>query len=255
MLVFDRIAKTWPGGARALDDVSFVVPRGAFVVLLGPSGAGKSTLLRMVNGLVSPSSGAVVVDGLPVRRDTLAAVRRRVAMVHQQFNLVERLSVAANILSGAVAAVPGWRAALWWYPPELRRRAWELCRAVGLTEREFFRRAATLSGGQQQRVGIARALILEPALLLADEPVASLDPVIAREVLALLRDLARARGTTVLCSLHQIDLARDFADRIVGLGGGRVVFDGPPEALTETAIARIYGAAMVRRPAPELVPA
>ncbi|WP_114374980.1 phosphonate ABC transporter, permease protein PhnE [Elioraea thermophila] len=219
MLVFDRIGKTWPGGARALDDVSFVVPRGAFVVLLGPSGAGKSTLLRMVNGLVSPSSGAVVVDGIPVQRDTLTAVRRRVAMVHQQFNLVERLSVAANILSGAVAVVPGWRVALWWYPPDLRRRAWELCRAVGLTEREFFRRAATLSGGQQQRVGIARALILEPALLLADEPVASLDPVIAREVLALLRELARARGTTVLCSLHQIDLARDFADRIVGLGG------------------------------------
>ncbi|MCS6854916.1 MAG: phosphonate ABC transporter ATP-binding protein [Elioraea sp.] len=252
MLVFDRITKTWPGGVRALDDVSFVVPRGAFVVLLGPSGAGKSTLLRMANGLVSPSSGAVVVDGIPVRRDTLPAVQRRVAMVHQQFNLVERLSVAANILSGAVAAVPAWRALLWWYPPSLRRRAWELCRAVGLSEREFFRRTATLSGGQQQRVGIARALILEPALLLADEPVASLDPMIAREILALLRDLARARGTSVLCSLHQIDLARDFADRIVGLSEGRAVFDGPPKALDEAAIGRIYGAATQRQDAPAL---
>lgn len=110
----------------------------------------------MVNGLVSPSSGAVVVDGIPVQRDTLTAVRCRVAMVHPQFNLVERLSVAANILSGAVAAVPCWRAALWWYPPALRRRAWELCRAVGLTEREFFHRAATLSGGQHSSGSASR---------------------------------------------------------------------------------------------------
>lgn len=197
MLVFDRVGKTWPGGARALDDVAFAVPRGGFVVLLGPSGAGKSTLLRMVNGLVELSAGKVIVEGIVVERRTLPEIRRRVAMIHQQFNLVDRLSVVANILSGAVASVPAWRAFLRWYPPELRRPAWDLCQAVGLSERELFRRAAFLSGGQQQRVGIARALILEPLLLLADEPVASLDPVIARDVLALLRDLACGRGATV----------------------------------------------------------
>jgi phosphonate transport system ATP-binding protein len=243
MLAFEAVGKTWPGGARALRSVSFSVAAGEFVVLLGPSGAGKSTLLRMVNGLAEPSEGAVRFDGAAVTRGSLPAIRRRVAMIHQSFNLVDRLSVASNILSGAVAATPAWRAFGWWYPPALRARAWALAQRVGLDADQLFRRVSALSGGQQQRVGIARALVLQPALILADEPVASLDPVVSRDVLALLRDVARERGAAVLCSLHQVDLARDFADRIVATAGGETVFDGPPEALDDVALTRIYGAA------------
>lgn len=241
MILFDKVGLRFAGGAAALDGVALEIPRGEFCVVLGPSGAGKSTLLRTVNGLASPTEGAVWLNGVRLTPKTLPALRPRIGMIHQQFNLVPRLDVATNVLSGALSAVPLWRALLGLFPAELQRRACELLADVGLEEEHLARRADELSGGQQQRVGIARAFMLDPAVVLADEPVASLDPPAGRRVLGLLKRQARERGATVLCTLHQIELAREFADRIVGLAGGRVVFDGPPAALDANAVLRIYG--------------
>ena len=253
-LSFAHLVRRFPDGVRALDDVSFDVPNGEFCVVLGRSGSGKTTLLRSVNGLTELDGGTVRLGETAMSRSTLRDIRRRVAMVHQSFDLVERASVAANVLSGAVAEAPAWRVHLGWYPAHLRARACAVLHRVGLDEIHLPRRAAALSGGQQQRVGIARALLLDPEVILADEPVASLDPAISREILTLLRDVARERGATVLCSLHQTDLARDFADRIVGMRHGRVVFDGPPARFDAAAEAALYGAAdMPTRPAPRLI--
>jgi phosphonate transport system ATP-binding protein len=239
-LSFRDLRKVYPDGVAALDGVSADVPRGQFCVVLGPSGSGKSTLLRVVNGLTSLTAGKMTLGDLPLTPANLRTIRRKVAMVHQLFNLTERASVAANVLAGAVAEVPFWRVALGWYPEHLRARACEVVARVGLDEIHLSRRAVALSGGQQQRVGIARAFLLRPEVILADEPVASLDPAISREVLGLLREAAREQGATVLCSLHQTDLAREFADRIIGMRKGRVVFDGPPHLFDARAEAALY---------------
>ncbi|MGX0904723.1 phosphonate transport system ATP-binding protein [Roseovarius sp. MBR-79] len=239
-LSFRGLRKVYADGVAALDGVTAHVARGEFCVVLGPSGSGKSTLLRAVNGLTDLTEGEMVLGDTALTPKTLHSIRRRVAMVHQQFNLVDRVSVAANVLSGAVAEVPGWRAMLGWYPPALRQRTCDVVARVGLDEMHLTRRASALSGGQQQRVGIARALLLKPEIILADEPVASLDPAISREVLGLLREAAREQGATVLCSLHQTDLAREFADRIIGMRRGRVVFDGKPALFDARAEAELY---------------
>jgi phosphonate transport system ATP-binding protein len=238
-------------GTVALKTVSLHIPHGQFCVVLGASGAGKSTLLRMANGLVRPTSGAVHVDGTGVTPSALADIRPRIGMIHQQFNLVLRASVASNVLAGALPALPLWRALPGLFPEAMRRKACELVEAVGLQEQHLRRRASELSGGQQQRVGIARAFMLDPSLVLADEPVASLDPQASREILALLKRQASERGTTVMCSLHQVDLARTFADRIVALRDGTIVFDGPPEAFDPSASAVVvYGSGARPSPAP-----
>ncbi|HZF45795.1 MAG TPA: phosphonate ABC transporter ATP-binding protein [Sphingomonadaceae bacterium] len=248
---FEGIGKIWPDGTRALDSVNLSVPTGQFCVLLGHSGAGKSTLLRCVNGLETPSEGQVLIGGQPVNRRSLPGLRRRIAMVHQHFGLVGRSSGAANVTAGAVAQLPLWRVLAGAYPAALQRRACAMLEAVGLEEAHLRRRAEQLSGGQQQRLGIARAFMADPAIILADEPVASLDPALGREVLELLKAQASENGTTVLCSLHQLDLARAFADRIVALHCGRVIFDGPPEQLCERDLAVIYTRA---EPAPVFEP-
>ena len=240
MLAFDQVEKTYPDGTRVLNSVSFAVPAGQFCVLLGASGAGKSTLLRTVNGLVSPSAGRVCVDGVEVSAATLKTLRPRIGMIHQAFNLTPRTSAAVNVISGALPDIPAWRAALHLFPEHYVRRASALIEAVGLDEVHLARRVEGLSGGQQQRIGIARAFMLEPKLILADEPVASLDPKSSREVLELLKAQAGLSGAAVLCSLHQIDLARTDADRIVALSRGRIVFDGAPEALEPSILNDIY---------------
>lgn len=240
---FDLLGKRYGDGTVALDDVTLSVPRGQFCVILGPSGAGKSTLLRMANGLATPTAGSVEIERVRLSRRTLPKVRRRIGMIHQSFNLVPRLCVATNVMTGALPALPWLRVLTGLFPVELKAKACALIAAVGLEESHLARRADSLSGGQQQRVGIARAFMLDPAIILADEPVASLDPRISADILALIRDQARAGGATVLCSLHQIDLARAFADRIVALSAGRLVFDGPPERLDRAAVAAIYGEA------------
>ena len=240
---FRNIGKRYPDGTRALDDVSLDVPRGQFCVLLGPSGAGKSTLLRMANRLAEPTEGRVIIEGRDLTPRTVKSIRRRIGMIHQSFNLVGRLSVASNIMTGALPALGPTRMLAGLFPETLKTKACMLAASVGLDPPHMSRRADSLSGGQQQRVGIARAFMLDPAIVLADEPVASLDPRISTDIVGLIRDQARVRGATVLCSLHQIELARAFADRIVALRHGRLVFDGTPADLDRNAIRAIYGEA------------
>ncbi len=231
----------YPGGVPALANLSLRVRRGEFVALLGSSGAGKSTLLRVINGLSVPTSGRVRVDGIPVERRNLPSVRRQVATIFQQARLVGRATVLNNILCGALRDLSPWRAALDLWPIESQRRACALLREVGLKESYLYRRADQLSGGEQQRVGIARAFMAAPRLLLADEPVASLDPATSDNILALLQQLARVHACTVLCSLHQVELARKFADRIVALRAGTVVLDCPTATVKADALDNVYG--------------
>ncbi|MFJ3491160.1 phosphonate ABC transporter ATP-binding protein [Leifsonia aquatica] len=231
------------GTTRALDDVTLAVRRGEIVVLLGLSGSGKSTLLRHVDGLERPSSGAVEVLGEQVaalggRR--LRSLRSRVGFIFQQFELVPSLTVLENVLTGSLADLRGPRLGLWSYRRSARLAALGHLDRVGLLD-QAYQRADTLSGGQQQRVAIARALMQDPEILLADEPVASLDPESSDQVMALIREIALDRGLTVLCSLHQVDLALSWADRIVGLRHGRVVLDTPTEGLSKAQVMEIYG--------------
>ncbi len=224
----------------ALRKIDLAFEPGAFTVLLGPSGAGKSTLLRCLNGLARPSEGEVLgPDGLPILR-RLRAHRRETGMVFQQHQLIGRLSVLDNVLIGLLGQRSPWAALLPASRAE-RERALDALDRVGLLDRALTR-ADALSGGQQQRVGIARALAQRPRLILADEPVASLDPVTAARVLDLLARICREDGITAIVSLHQVDFARRYADRIVALAAGAVVFDGPPGLLAEADITRIYGA-------------
>jgi phosphonate transport system ATP-binding protein len=241
-LIFDSVDKRYPDGTVALDQVSFEVPEGQFCVILGPSGAGKSTLLRCVNGLATPSGGRVIVNGTEVAARSLLRLRPTIGMIHQSFNLVARSSVAVNVIAGALPRVSTLRALAGVYPRHLQQKACALVGDVGLSERHLKRRVSELSGGQQQRVGIARAFMLDPAFILADEPVASLDPQTSVDILDLLAREARARGATVLCSLHQIELARAFADRIIAMRAGRVVFDGAPAELLPEVVGDLYGA-------------
>jgi phosphonate transport system ATP-binding protein len=244
----------YPGGIEALARTRLNVERGEFLVLLGASGAGKSTLLRCLNGLVRPSEGAIGASELPQGRLTprhLRAHRRHCGMVFQQHHLIGRQTVLANVLMGALAQHHPLRT-LWPWSREDQLRALQVLDRVGLLEKALAR-ADTLSGGQQQRVGIARALMQSPTLLLADEPVASLDPATAESVMGLLHHICKIDRLTAVISLHQVELARRFADRIVGLRGGQVVFDGPPAALTAEREAALYGFAAAGAPA-ERVP-
>jgi len=248
MIRFDRVSKVWADGSQAISDVSLEIPKGQFCVILGPSGAGKSSLLRTVNGLLLPSSGQVLMDAVAMNKHTQQTIRKRVAMIHQHFNLSPRLSVATNVLAGALPAVGMWRALAGWFDPQDRQRACELIEGVGLSPEHLQRRAGDLSGGQQQRVGIARAFMLNPEVVLADEPVASLDPKISADILGLIKRTAYAHGTTVLCSLHQVDLARQFADRIVGMREGQIVFDGHPDAFTNEEARNLYHGCSIEVP-------
>ena len=239
-VAFRAVSKRFADGTQALKGVSFDVARGAFCVLLGPSGSGKSTLLRCVNGLATPSLGEVRIDGQAVTDKVLPDVRRKVSMIHQQFGLVDRASVAENMMGGALAEIPTWRALVGLYPDHFKAKACALLQSVGLSPEHLQRRAGDLSGGQRQRVGIARALMLDPQIIVADEPVASLDPRISQEIMELLRQAARLRGVTVLCSLHQVALAREHADQIVGLQRGVLIFDSPVGNLSDGDFSDIY---------------
>jgi phosphonate transport system ATP-binding protein len=231
------------GATLALDGASLEVQRGEIVVLLGLSGSGKSTLLRHLDGLEQPSAGTVEVLGQLVPDLTgrrLRTLRSRVGFIFQQFELVPSLTVLENVLTGSLATVRGPRLGLWSYGRAGKLAALGHLDRVGLLDRAY-QRADTLSGGQQQRVAIARALMQDPEILLADEPVASLDPESSDQVMALIREIAVDRGLTVVCSLHQVDLALSWADRIVGLRHGRVVLDTPTEGLSKAQVMEIYG--------------
>jgi phosphonate transport system ATP-binding protein len=240
MVELDNVGVLYPGGTAGLRGVSLRAGAGEFVALLGPSGAGKSSLLRSINGLAPAATGEVRVNGVRVERRTLPSIRRQVATIFQQASLVARASVLANVLSGALRDLPMHRSLLGWWPRSWQARACGLLQEVGLREEHLYRRTSQLSGGEQQRVGIARAFMASPRVLLADEPVASLDPVTSYEILGLLRKLARERGCTVLCSLHQVELARVFADRAIALRQGVLVWDGPMAALEERTVDAVY---------------
>lgn len=242
MLVLDGVEKVF-GRTHAVRAVSLTIPRGQFVGVIGRSGAGKSTMLRMINRLSDPTRGRIRWDGQDItalRGTPLRDWRRRCAMIFQQFNLVGRLDVLNNVLLGRLAHTPIWRA--------LPKFWSEADRATAMAALEQFDiaghaadRAENLSGGQQQRVAICRALLQEPEIVLADEPVASLDPRNTRIVMDALQRINRHYGLTVLCNLHSLDLARTYCDRLVGMAAGQVVFDDVPDALTESAARELYG--------------
>lgn len=242
LLVIENLTKSYDGVTNALDNANVTVRRGEFVSLIGSSGAGKSTLLRCINRLVKPTSGTVVFDGSNIccaRGQKLRHARRRISMVFQHYNLVHRSSVIENVLQGRLGYKKPLEGALGIYTEEEKQQAVDLLKLVGLDCCTYMR-ADQLSGGQQQRVGIARAFLQDPLLVLADEPIASLDPKSSRIVMEHLRWGADERGIAVLASLHQVEYAKEFSDRIVGIRHGKVVFDGTPDELDDAMIASIY---------------
>ena len=239
----ENLSVTYPGGVEALRGVDLSVGKGEFVVIVGLSGAGKSTLLRVLNGLVPATSGSVIIDGTEVvgaSAATLRRVRARTGMIFQTFNLVHRTTVVNNVLMGRLSGVPPWRSTLGLWPAEDREAAMVALERVGIIEKAYVR-ASDLSGGQQQRVGIARALAQEPSLMLADEPVASLDPITSRQVMGDLRRINQELGITTVVNLHFLDLAREYARRLIGLRDGELVYDGDIAEVDEGTFQEIYG--------------
>jgi phosphonate transport system ATP-binding protein len=243
LLNIEGLTKRYPTGDLALDNVDLAVPAGQVLALIGPSGAGKSTLIRCVNRLVEPSAGRIVLDGTTItglRPAALRRARRRMGMIFQEYALVERLTVMENVLSGRLGHVGFWASWFRRFPARDVAAAFALLERVGLAAMAD-KRADALSGGQRQRVGILRALMQDPALLLVDEPTASLDPRTSRQIMRLLVELCAERRLAAVVNIHDVALARQFARRIVGLRAGRVVFDGPPEALGHAELTAIYG--------------
>jgi len=243
ILSIKELTKVYPSGTRALNGITLDIQRGEFVVLIGLSGSGKSTLLRCVNRLVDPSGGTIMFDGVDVtkaRGSELRSVRRKIGMIFQQFNLVRRASVFANVLSGRLGRRPLWRTILFRPTREDIAAAFLNLERVSIVDKAYAR-ADALSGGQQQRVGIARALMQEPDLMLADEPVASLDPATSHSVMKYLEEINKKDGITVICSLHFLSLARRYGTRVIALKDGMVAFDGLPKDIDERRFKEIYG--------------
>ncbi|MCB2053532.1 MAG: phosphonate ABC transporter ATP-binding protein [Geminicoccaceae bacterium] len=243
MLVLEGLTKRYKTGDLALDHVDLEVPKGQVLALIGPSGAGKSTLIRCINRLVEPTEGKVVLNGETISRlgsGGLRRARRRMGMIFQEYALVERLSVMENVLSGRLGYVGFWQSWFRRFPPKDIENAYRLLERVGL-EQFYDKRADELSGGQRQRVGIARALIQDPELLLVDEPTASLDPKTSRQIMRLIRELCAERGLAAIINIHDVALAQQFVERIVGLRQGKMVYDGPPDGLTPEVLTEIYG--------------
>ena len=235
--------KQYGRGELALRGVDLTVPPGQVMALIGPSGAGKSTVIRCVNRLVEPTRGTVRLGGVDITRLSkrrLRLARRRIGMIFQEFALVDRLSVMENVLSGQLGYVGFWASWFRRFPPTTVNRAFELLERVGIAD-QVDKRADQLSGGQRQRVGIARALLQEPEILLVDEPTASLDPKTSRQVMRLLVELADEHGLAAIINIHDVALAKQYVQRIVGLREGVVVFDGAPDRLDDAVLTEIYG--------------
>ncbi|RME69426.1 MAG: phosphonate ABC transporter ATP-binding protein [Chloroflexi bacterium] len=248
MLEIKNLTKVYDDGTVALDNVSFTVQDGEFLVIIGLSGSGKSTLLRCINRLIEPTSGQIILDGVDITAASpaeLRRIRRDIGMIFQHFNLVKRSTVMRNVLAGRLGYVNPWLSLLGIFPKEDKERAWKALELVGIAEKAY-NRADALSGGQQQRVGIARALMQEPKLLLADEPVSALDPATSHSVLKYIELINRERGVTVMCSLHFLSLARTYATRIIALKDGKMMFDGLPEEIDDQRFKEIYGEEAVR---------
>jgi phosphonate transport system ATP-binding protein len=243
MIRFENASVVYPGGVHALKDLTLEIPDAQMMVIVGLSGAGKSTLIRAINGLVPLTSGDVTIDGVSVRKakpKQLREIRSRIGMIFQTFNLVKRTSVLNNVLMGRFHGAGTMRSLLGWYRPEDIEIAMQSLERVGIVEKAYVR-AANLSGGQQQRVGIARALAQQPKILLADEPVASLDPPTSHVVMRDLQRINRELGITTIVNLHFLDLAKVYGERIVGLRGGELVYDGTGSQADEHVFRDIYG--------------
>ena len=237
------LSKEYRRGVPVLRDVDLKVARTGITAIIGPSGTGKSTLIRCINRLVEPTAGQILFHGVDLARlrgRALREARRRIGMVFQEYNLVERLTVMENVLSGRLGYVSSWKAWLRRYPPADIDAAFELLDTVGLTAHAN-QRADALSGGQRQRVGIARAVMQQPELMLADEPTSSLDPKTSVEIMELMVTLAQSRRIPVIVNIHNVPLARRFATHVVGMTGGRIVYNGPPDGLTDSHLKEIYG--------------
>lgn len=243
MLRVENLTKVYPNGTQALRNVSFQVEEGEFLAVIGLSGSGKSTLLRCINRLIEPTSGKIFWNDQDITAATgsdIRKIRRQIGMIFQQFNLVKRSPVITNVLSGRLGYVSTLPSLLHIFSKEDHQLALDSLETVGLADKAYVR-ADSLSGGQQQRVGIARALMQNPKLILADEPVASLDPVLAHTILKYLEQLNKERGITVLCSLHFLDLVHRYATRAIALKDGEVVFEGLPKEIDDAQFKAIYG--------------
>ena len=242
MLKIEKLYKTYDSNTFALQDVSIVIDPGEFVVVLGKSGSGKSTLLRCINRLVEPTSGRIFIEEKEITgasRSCLRQLRKKIGMVFQQYNLVDRFSVQTNVLSGKLASVSNIASLLNLFSKEDFENSQQVLNRLGLAGKEL-QRADKLSGGQQQRVGLARVLMQNPQLVLADEPVSSLDPITSNQIMDLLADFNKKKGVTVVCNLHLPSLAKKYGTRIIVLSKGRIVYDGLPKDLSEDQLESYY---------------
>lgn len=243
MLKLQGVSKRYSQKDLALSNIDLELPAGQVMALIGPSGAGKSTLIRCVNRLVEPTQGSIQLKGQALEKlkgQGLKQARRRMGMIFQEYALVDRLTVMENVLSGYLGYTSFWRSFLRRFPTQIVTQAFELLERVGLSD-HIDKRADALSGGQRQRVGIARALLQNPELLLIDEPTASLDPKTSRQIMRLIKELCEEHQLAAIVNIHDVQLAKAFADRIVGLKAGEIVFDGQPKELDEAMLSRIYG--------------
>lgn len=243
MIQFTDLSLVYPNGTRGLKNINLTINKGEFVVIVGLSGAGKSTLIRSINRLVTPTSGALTIAGeniLTSRGKALRRLRTRIGMIFQSYNLVNRSSVMRNVIAGRLGHSGTLASLCNWFPKSDQALAYRSLQRVNIAEK-VHQRADQLSGGQQQRVAIARVLTQEPEVILADEPVASLDPPTSHQVMTYLRKINQEDGITTIVNLHFIDMAMEYADRIVGMRDGEVVFDGPASNVTEATFEQIYG--------------
>ena len=242
MITFQHVSKTYPNGVRGLVDIDLTIPDGEFVSIIGLSGAGKSTLLRAINRLNDVTEGEILIDGKSITRANkreLKLIRRTIGLISQQFNLVKRSTVQRNVLSGKLGYYSNVKSILGLFSREDYALCTQVLEKVNLSDK-LHERCDNLSGGQQQRVSIARTLFQEAGIILADEPVASLDPATSQEIMSELRSINQGMGKTVIVNIHSIELARKFSDRILALQEGRLVFDGPPSALSDDVLRMVY---------------
>ena len=239
MLEINDLKKTFENGSPALKGVNLRINKGEFVSILGPSGSGKTTLLRTINGLETLSGGEIYFDNQKVNNNTILEVQKKTGMIFQEFNLVNNLSAINNVLTGLLNSSNKFLSLFYLFKKDQKIEALKSLKTVGLLEKSY-NRSDELSGGQRQRVGIARAIIKRPLLLLADEPVASLDPKAANLILSLLKKINKEFDTTILCNLHQVDLAKKYSDRLVGLLDGKIIFDEKSENINKSNLEKIY---------------
>ena len=239
MLEINNLKKTFENGSPALKGVDLKINKGEFVSILGPSGSGKSTLLRTINGLETSSGGEIYFDNKQVNNNNISEVQKKTGMIFQEFNLVNNLSAINTVLTGLLNSSNKFLSLFYLFSKRQKIEALKSLETVGLLGKSYSR-SDELSGGQRQRVGIARAIIKKPLLLLADEPVASLDPKSSNLILSLLKKINQEFGTTILCNLHQVDLAKKYSDRLVGLLDGKIIFDEKSDNINEAYLKRIY---------------